>query len=186
MASFDAVIIGSGAGGAPIAHTLVRAGKSVLMLEKGPLLRPQYQTTNGLSDFKRDEQFSTGPAKRLQIGGLANTGATYYSSHVEPDLNDEPHVYRDGGGSRPRDHRGLHGAGRRWRHTALRRRVAAVHGDDFRLATFNRGRTDIRNDPNGDVLREARDWPISYEQLEPLLLRGRASDWHQWHPGGTS
>ena len=32
---FDVVIIGSGAGGAPIAHTLVNAGKSVLVLEKG-------------------------------------------------------------------------------------------------------------------------------------------------------
>ena len=42
MAAFAAVIIGSGAGGAPIAHTLVRAGRSVLVLEKGPLLRPQY------------------------------------------------------------------------------------------------------------------------------------------------
>ena len=65
MAAFDVVIIGSGAGGAPIAHTLVRAGKSVLVLEKGPLLRPQYQTADGLSDFKRDELFSTGPEKRL-------------------------------------------------------------------------------------------------------------------------
>ena len=92
MASFDVVIVGSGAGGAPIAHTLARTGKKVLVLEKGPLLRPQYQMPNGLSDFKRDEMFSTGPAKRLQLAGVANSGATYYSSHVEPDLNDEPHV----------------------------------------------------------------------------------------------
>ena len=38
---FDVVIVGSGAGGAPVAHTLVGAGKSVLVLEKGPLFRPQ-------------------------------------------------------------------------------------------------------------------------------------------------
>jgi choline dehydrogenase-like flavoprotein len=167
MAAFDAVIIGSGAGGAPIAHALVRAGKSVLVLEKGPLLRPQYQTPNGLSDFKRDEQFSTGPAKRLQIGGLANSGATYYSSHVEPDLNDEPHVYRDRGGA---DRATIEGytaqvvGGGTQLYGAVSLRFTP---DDFRLATFNRGRTDIRNDPNGDVLREARDWPLSYEQLEP-------------------
>ena len=167
MAAFDAIIIGSGAGGAPIAHTLVRAGKSVLVLEKGPLLRPQYQTRNGLSDFKRDEQFSTGPAKRLQIGGLANTGATYYSSHVEPDLNDEPHVYRDGAGA---DRATVEGytaqcvGGGTQLYGAVSLRFTA---DDFRLATFNRGRSDIRNDPNGDVLREARDWPITYDQLEP-------------------
>ena len=35
----DIVIIGSGAGGAPLAQTLVNAGHDVLMLEKGPLLR---------------------------------------------------------------------------------------------------------------------------------------------------
>ena len=167
MASFDVVIVGSGAGGAPIAHTLARAGKKVLVLEKGPLLRPQYQMPNGLSDFKRDEMFSTGPAKRLQLAGVANSGATYYSSHVEPDLNDEPHVYTDpagidratvegytaqvvGGGTQ------LYGA------VSLR-----FSRDDFRLAAFNRGRTDLRNDPNGDVQREARDWPITYDQLEP-------------------
>lgn len=167
MAAFDAIIIGSGAGGAPIAHRLVRAGKSVLVLEKGPLLRPQYQTPDGLSDFKRDEQFSTGAAKRLQIAGLANTGATYFSSHVEPDLNDEPHVYRERDGS---DRATIEGytaqvvGGGTQLYGAVSLRFTP---DDFRLATFNRGRTDLRNDPNGDVLREARDWPVTYEQLEP-------------------
>ncbi len=36
---FDVVIIGSGAGGAPIAYELARDRKHVLVLEKGPLLR---------------------------------------------------------------------------------------------------------------------------------------------------
>jgi choline dehydrogenase-like flavoprotein len=167
MAAFDAIVIGSGAGGAPIAHTLVRAGKSVLILEKGPLLRPQYQTRSGLSDFKRDEQFSTGAAKRLQIPGLANSGATYYSSHVEPDLNDEPHIYRDASGADRATVEGytaqvVGGGTQLYGAVSLR-----FSQDDFRLATFNRGRTDLRSDPNGDVQREARDWPIGYAQLEP-------------------
>ena len=34
---FDVVIIGSGAGGAPIAHTLARAGKSVMVIEEDVL-----------------------------------------------------------------------------------------------------------------------------------------------------
>jgi len=92
---FDAIVIGSGAGGAPIAHTLVRAGKSVLMIEKGPLFRPQADDPMRLSDYKRDELISDGPEKKLTISGLANSGASFYTSHVEPDLNDEPHIYRN-------------------------------------------------------------------------------------------
>src|SRR5712672_1770461 len=91
--SYDVVIIGSGAGGAPIAHELAKQGKSVLVLEKGPLIVPQLQATSGLSMFKRDEVFSTGAEKILRQP-VGNRGASYYSSHVEPDLNDEPHVYR--------------------------------------------------------------------------------------------
>src|SRR5262249_46715073 len=80
---FDVIVIGSGAGGAPIAHTLAKAGKSVLVLEKGPLIRPQYQAPNGRSDFKRDELISDGPEKKLQLA-VANKGVSYYTSHVEP------------------------------------------------------------------------------------------------------
>ncbi len=43
--------------------------------------------------------------------------------------------------------------------------------DDFRLASFNDGRTDLRDDPAGDVRREARDWPVSYEELEPYYCK---------------
>jgi choline dehydrogenase-like flavoprotein len=91
---FDAVVIGSGAGGAPVTHELVRAGKRVLVLEKGPLFHAQHTSSDGLSDFKRDEEFATGPEKRLAVEGIENNSASFYSSHVEPDLNDEPHVYR--------------------------------------------------------------------------------------------
>jgi choline dehydrogenase-like flavoprotein len=167
---FDAIIIGSGAGGAPIAHILAKAGNSVLVLEKGPLLRPQYQAANGRSDFKREELISDGPEKRVQLP-VANAGQSYYSSHVEPDLNDEPHIYLDkdntdkatiegytaqvvGGGTQ------LYG-GVSFRFSPL----------DFELASFNAGRTDIKNDPNGDVPREARNWPITYEDLEPYYTK---------------
>jgi choline dehydrogenase-like flavoprotein len=42
---------------------------------------------------------------------------------------------------------------------------------DFRLATFNSGRTDLQHDPNGDIQKEARDWPISYDDLEPYYTK---------------
>ena len=44
---FDVCVIGSGAGGGPVAYQLARAGYSVLVLEKGPWLREQ--------DFYKDE-----------------------------------------------------------------------------------------------------------------------------------
>jgi choline dehydrogenase-like flavoprotein len=164
----DIVIIGSGAGGAPLAQVLVDAGHDVLMLEKGPLLRTQQQSPDGLSDFKRDELFATGAEKRLTVPGIANIGEAYFSSHVEPDLNDEPHVYRDTDG---RDRATIEGytaqvvGGGTQLYGGVSLRFTP---DDLRLQSFNAGRTDLRNDPNGEVEREARDWPVSYDELEPF------------------
>jgi choline dehydrogenase-like flavoprotein len=167
---FDVVIIGSGAGGAPIANILAKAGKSVLVLEKGPLFRTQDQN-GGLSDFKRDELLATGAEKRIRVAAASNYGGSYYSSHVEPDLNDEPHMYRNSDG---RDRATLEGytaqvvGGGTQLYGAVSLRYSP---DDFRLRSFNEGRTDLRNDPNGDVQREVRDWPITYDELEPYYTK---------------
>ena len=164
---FDVVVIGSGGGAAPLVNTLVRAGKSVLVLEKGPLLRTQYQSPDGLSDFKRDELFGTGSAKTITIPKVDNHGDAYYSSHVEPDLNDEPHIYKGDDG---RDRATIEGytaqlvGGGTQLYGGVSLRFSP---DDFRLASFNAGRADLVADPNNDVVREARDWPISYDDLEP-------------------
>jgi hypothetical protein len=115
------------------------------------------RTPDGLSDFKRDELFATGPEKRVTVAGVANQGASFYTSHIEPDLNDEPHIYKDkygqdlvtiegytaqavGGGTN------LYGA--------VSLRFSEL---DFRLQSFNSARVDIPD----DVKREARDWPLS-------------------------
>jgi len=168
---FDVVIIGSGGGGAPIAHTLVKAGKSVLILEKGPLFKPQYQNPNGLSDFKRDELFADGPEKRIRIPGVANENEAFYSSHVEPDINDEPHIYRGFDGKDRATIEGytaqvVGGGTQLYGGVSLR-----FTPTDLRLQSFNAGRNDLQEDSNGDIQREARDWPISYEQLEPYYLK---------------
>jgi choline dehydrogenase-like flavoprotein len=165
------LVIGSGAGGAPVAHTLVNAGRQVLMLEKGPLLRTQWQSADGLSDFKRDESFATGSEKRITVQGVANTGASFYASHVEPDLNDEPHIYR---GEDGRDRVTIEGytaqvvGGGTQLYGGVSLRFTP---EDFRLASFNEGRTDLRNDPGGEVQREARDWPYGYDDLEPYYCK---------------
>jgi choline dehydrogenase-like flavoprotein len=166
---YDLVIIGSGAGGAPIAYVLALAGKSALVLEKGPLMRAQYQEPRGLSDFKRDELLATGSEKRIQHP-VANQGEAYYTSHVEPDLNDEPHIYRGADGGDRVTIEGytaqvVGGGTNLYGAVSLR-----FTPNDLRLRSYNDGRTDLRADPNGEVQREVRDWPISYDELEPYYL----------------
>jgi choline dehydrogenase-like flavoprotein len=165
------VVVGSGAGGSPLTHTLVNAGRQVLMLEKGPLLLTQAQSSNGLSDFKRDETFATGSEKRITIEDVKNTGEAFFASHVEPDLNDEPHIYRETDGSDRVTIEGytaqvVGGGTQLYGGVSLR-----FTPDDFRLQSFNAGRADLRADPNGDVEREARDWPFTYDDLEPYYCQ---------------
>ena len=142
----------------------------MLVLEKGSLLQPQYQSATGLSGFKRDEMFSTGPEKIIHVPGVANDGDSYYGSHVEPDVNDEPHVYRDANGLDRATIEGytaqvVGGGTQLYGGVSLR-----FTPTDTALATFNAGRT-LRADPNGDVERDARDWPITYNDLEPYYCK---------------
>ncbi|MBT8428660.1 MAG: GMC family oxidoreductase, partial [Gammaproteobacteria bacterium] len=51
---FDVCLIGSGAGGGPIAYTLAKAGFSVLVLEKGPWLKEQHFTKDELACCRRN------------------------------------------------------------------------------------------------------------------------------------
>jgi len=166
---FDVIIIGSGAGGSPIAYELAHAGKSVLILEKGPWLRPQDDTKGMPSDYKRDELFATGPEKRLTLD-VGNRGVSIFCSHIEPDINDEPHIYREPGGM---DYATIEGytaqavGGGTQLYGAVSLRFSE---DDFRLSSFNQDRQ-IREDPMDEVKREARDWPISYQDLEPYYCK---------------
>ena len=163
---FDIVIIGSGAGGAPIAYTAARAGKSVLVIDKGPFFRPQADDPMGLSDYKRDELISDGPEKQLTFSGLANSGASFFTSHVEPDLNDEPHIYRNSDG---KDYATIEGytcqciGGGTQHYGGVSLRYSEL---DFQLKSFNDSRKDLQADFTDDVKRELRDWPIPYEEFE--------------------
>jgi choline dehydrogenase-like flavoprotein len=168
---FDIVIIGSGAGGAPIAREMALAGNSVLVLEKGPLLAPQYQTRHGRSSFQRDELMSDGSEKKLTLPGLSNTNESFYTSHVEPDLNDEPHIYRNADGSDRATIEGytaqvVGGGTQIYGGVSLR-----FTPTDLQLQTFNADRPSLPFDPNDEVKRESRDWPITYDELEPYYCK---------------
>lgn len=168
---FDVIVVGSGAGGAPIAYEMARKRRHVLVLEKGPLLRPQDEVPGRSlpSDFKRDELFATGPARRLTID-VGNKGTSMFSSHIEPDLNDEPHIYQEPG---KQDYATIEGytaqavGGGTQLYGAVSLRFTPL---DLSLGTFNAGRT-LQGDPGGEVEREARDWPITYDQLEPYYCK---------------
>jgi choline dehydrogenase-like flavoprotein len=168
---FDVIVIGSGAGGAPIAYEMARRKKHVLVLEKGPLLRSQDEIPGEIipADFKRDELFATGPEKRLMID-VGNRGQAMFCSHIEPDLNDEPHIYREPGGS---DYATIEGytaqavGGGTQLYGGVSLRFTKL---DFELASFNAGRA-LANDPAGDIEKEARDWPIKYDKFEPYYTK---------------
>lgn len=180
--TFDVVVIGSGAGGAPIAYELARAGRSVLVLEKGPLLRTQDERGPGsLSDFKRDEMFNAGPERIITVPGVINTGASFYTSHVEPDLNDEPHVFTgvqkppsqfdpnpqpDGPKVTVEGYTAQVVGGGTQLYGAVSLRFAP---DDFRLRTFNEGR--VLHGDDGTALEHVIDWPYDYAALEPYYLK---------------
>jgi choline dehydrogenase-like flavoprotein len=164
---YDFVIVGSGAGGSPIAHKMALAGRSVLILEKGPFYGTQEDYSNQRSPFKRDEMISDGVEKILNVPGVANNGASYYSSHVEPDITDEPHVYRDVDGSDRATIEGytahvIGGGTQLYGGVSLR-----FTPRDLRLASFNEKRS-LPADPKDDIRRNARDWPFDYAALEPF------------------
>lgn len=172
MESFDVVIVGSGAGGSPIAYELARAGKTVCVLEKGPGFRTQDDNGPfGLSDFKRDELFGYGCEKIITVPGVGNQGSTYFPSHVEPDLNDEPHIYAPHNEENPiatiegYTAQVVGGGTQLYGGVSLR-----FTEEDFRLKSFNSGRV-LQGDPNGDALDGVRDWPISYDDLEPYYVK---------------
>ncbi len=135
----DAVVVGSGAGGGPVALWLADAGFRVVVLEKGPPLTE--------SDFKKDEVAEVRRGRFL------------------PPEHEEPRVVEmsDGKGGYPAvlsSEAGL----TTWNGCAVGGATNFMSGfflrlkpEDFRLrSTFGEA-------PGADVV----DWPISYDDLEP-------------------
>ena len=147
LASFDVIIIGSGAGGSTVARTLARAGQKVLILEAGNNYFPRLDDPAGLAPplFSNDEL-------KLQIRSLIAT---------DPLI--EPRSFRV---SEADGVRTLVGDA-----NALPKNVggAAVHADmkyprfqptDFRLGTL------LGAIPGASFA----DWPVDYATLERFYV----------------
>lgn len=140
---FDVCVIGSGAGGGPVAWTLAEAGHSVLVLEKGPWLTEQ--------DFYKDE--------------LACCRRSVYT----PKLEDEQHVIED----TDSDGRWVGEATSEsgwdfWNGNCVGGSSNFMSGFFYRLKP-----EDFRLLSEFGPIEGANiaDWPISYDALEPYYTR---------------
>jgi hypothetical protein len=132
--SYDAVVVGSGAGGGVAAYVLARAGLEVLVVERGDALGADQVATDHLRNHRLPRLgHNTGP----ELGGnprvlVTDEGEAVLSPH-EPGWNNNAMTL--GGGTR------VWGA-QAWR----------MSPTDFRMAT-------AYGVPEGSTLA---DWPISY------------------------
>ncbi len=74
----DAVIVGSGIGGAMAAHRLVEAGWRVLLLERGPRVSRGPHSSDPMATLELTEHYSQEGAYRVEAGGYQGTmGAVF-------------------------------------------------------------------------------------------------------------
>ncbi|CAN5619886.1 GMC family oxidoreductase [soil metagenome] len=138
--SYDAVVIGAGAGGGIVACVLAEAGQRVLLLERGKKM--------GYADVGRDH--------------LRNERFARYGHNTGPELQGNPRVYIDPAGKRHISNAIQPGYNN---NAMVLGGGTLVYGaqawrflpDDFRMAT----RYGV---PKGSSLA---DWPIRYEDLTP-------------------
>ena len=137
---FDICIIGSGAGGGPVAFTLARAGKKVVVLEKGPWFKT--------ADFTKDEMV----AVRRSV--------------YTPNLKDEPQVLETQNSQGEWIARSNYESGRNlWNGNVVGGSTNFMSGYFHRLKPV-----DFRLVSEYGPIAGANvsDWPISYQDLEPF------------------
>ena len=139
----DVCVIGSGAGGGPIAYELAKAGKSVIVLEKGPWFSEE--------DFAKDEI------------------TCCRRSHFTPNLRDELHVIEESNGQGDWNGTSTFDSGWDfWNGSMVGGSSNLMSGyfhrqkpEDFRLLS------EFGPIEGANIV----DWPISYNDLEPYYTK---------------
>ncbi|HEY6428757.1 MAG TPA: FAD-dependent monooxygenase, partial [Acidimicrobiales bacterium] len=149
-ATADAIVIGSGPGGATAAEVLTRAGWSVVIMEKGRnhLLDPN-DLTKPAGDYSNDEikfisRYFLGPDPLIEPRAFRRNAGEGEHTHVG-EVNSIPTTV--GGG-------GTHADGK----------VPRFREEDFRMRSMY-GPQDQHDDGRGALVE---DWPLDYDELEPF------------------
>lgn len=160
---FDAIVVGAGAAGGIVAHSLAQAGRTVLLVERG---HERGYAEGGYRDHLRNQRYAR------------------YGMNTDPALEGNPRIGIDPEGravvARPYEWAYHHSAGGVGSGTTVFGGLAwRFHPDDFRMAS----RYGV---PDGSSLA---DWPIGYADLEPWYDRaendigvsGEAGNPHEGH-----
>lgn len=135
---FDVCVIGSGAGGGPVALRLAQAGYDVLVLEKGPWLKEEH--------FKKDEM------------------ACCRHSIFTPNLQDEQHVLEQKYDGKWLGEATAESGWSFWNGNMVGGSSNLMSGYFYRLKPEDfRLKSEFGEIKGANVV----DWPISYEELEP-------------------
>ena len=140
---FDVCVIGSGAGGSPVALTLAQAGHSVLVLERGPWY--------GTDDFYKDEL------------------ACCLRETYKPDRKDEPHIIEleDDDGQWQAQNTN-HSRWNFWNGNCVGGASNFMSGYFHRLKPVDFHLLSEFGPIEGANMA---DWPISYDDLEPYYTK---------------
>jgi choline dehydrogenase-like flavoprotein len=104
----DVIVIGSGAGGATFAYACARAGKSVLLLERGRRYRPDEHPLDEQAMLIDKRPYDdrpiavNGTPKQLYIGGVLGGGTALYGAALLRPSRDDFHPGKHYGGRLPR------------------------------------------------------------------------------------
>ncbi len=156
---YDVVIVGAGASGAMCANALSREGLKVLVLEAGPAMRhpEDHVETFYRADTKSPDSPwpATPDAPRPKVTDMAIRDTFRDRKYYMQQTGKIPFnsTYERLGG----------GTSNHWLGTCLRHVP-----NDFKLkSTYDKG----EQGQDGPLLQYARDWPLTYDELEPWYYR---------------